>query len=312
MVALIIIVSVFLVSSVASLIFGVAYAYKMAFRPRPAGEQDHFRGTEPGGRTPSPELCRENISRLLATPTERVSVISHDGLKLCGYYVERLADAPVALCFHGHRSSWQRDFSGIAPILFENGFNALFVDHRAHGESEGDFISLGVLEKYDVQSWVRYACERFGADVKILLVGVSMGGASVLGALGLDLPKNVVGIISDSAFSSARDIAVEVGCKGGRMSPVISSVMRLSARLHGFSITKDTPKDALKKSELPILLLHSREDQLVPYYMAEELHASAKNATLVAFDKGLHVCEGLVEPEKYRRAYEKFFLELKI
>ena len=309
MVAFIIIASVLAVAIIGSLVFGVKYAHKMAFRPRPRGEQDHFRGTEPGGKTPNPELCRENINRLLNTPNERVSVVSRDGLKLSGYYVRGREGAPVMLCFHGHRSSWQRDFSGIAPILFDHGFNVIFVDQRSHGESEGELVSLGVLEKYDVLAWARYASERFGEESKIVLVGVSMGGASVLGATGLDLPKNVCAVISDSAFSSALEEAVYVGCKGGRMSPVISSITRLSARVYGFKLTEFTPKDALKECELPILLLHSREDALVPYYMAEELFASAKRATLVAFDKGPHVCEGLLEPERYRRAYDNFFLE---
>ena len=313
MVAFIIIASLLVVCFAVTVVFGVSYSYKTAYRPRPRGEHDHFRGTEPGGKVPNPELCREHISRLLNAQSECVYIRSHDGLKLAGYYMPgRGMDAPLALCFHGHRSSWQRDFSGIAPILFDRGFNVLFVDQRSHGESEGNLISLGVNEQRDVISWIEYALGRFGNDTRILLVGVSMGGASVLGSAGLGLPDNVIGIISDSAFSSAPDITVEVGCKAGKMTHIVSLVTKLSARVHGFRLKDGSAKNAVRNTDLPILILHSREDALVPYYMAEEIFASAKNATLVAFDKGPHVCEWLLDYDRYKSAFEKFFMELNI
>ena len=71
------------------------------------------------------------------------------------------------------------------------GHNLLLIDERAHGRSEGRTITFGIQERWDVESWARFAVERFGADVQIILYGVSMGAATVLMAAGLDLPENV-------------------------------------------------------------------------------------------------------------------------
>ena len=76
-------------------------------------------------------------------------------------------------------------------------------DARAHGKSEGEYIGFGVLDRFDAKKWIDYAIERFGENVNIFLHGESMGGATVLMAGGLNLPKNVKGIISDCPITSA-------------------------------------------------------------------------------------------------------------
>lgn len=125
------------------------------------------------------------------------------------YYAGR-PGAPVQIMMHGYKSGAERDFCGGAQIAVQGGYHVLLVDQRAHGKSEGRCLTFGIQERYDCRAWVNYAVGRFGADTKILLYGVSMGAATVLMAGGLNLPRNVVGIVADCGYSSPAAIIRKV------------------------------------------------------------------------------------------------------
>ena len=128
----------------------------------------------------------DNIRILLETPYERVTVRSHDGLKLVGKFYEGKPGAPLILFFHGYRSTAERDGSGGFQLCREQGWHILMPDQRAHGESEGDTITFGVRERLDCLAWARYAAKRMGPDTPVFLWGISMGAATVLMAADLD------------------------------------------------------------------------------------------------------------------------------
>ena len=159
---------------------GAYYGYWLAFAASerrqspiheiPPGEQfDVYR-----------EAMGANIDKVLEAPYERVTVRSHDGLKLAGKFYEGRPGAPLILFFHGYRSTAERDASGGFQLCREKGWHLLMVDQRAHGGSEGRTITFGVRERYDCRTWARYAAERLGPDTPIFLWGISMGAASVL------------------------------------------------------------------------------------------------------------------------------------
>ena len=178
-----------LAASAAALTLGGAwYGYDVAFR-RSEKRQSPIR-TIPSGEPYDPyrEQMLRNIDRLLETPYERVTVRSHDGLKLAGKYYEGAPGAPLMLFFHGYRSTAERDGSGGFQLCREKGWHILMVDQRAHGESEGGTITFGVRERYDCQTWARYAAKRMGPETPVFLWGVSMGAATVLMASDLSLP----------------------------------------------------------------------------------------------------------------------------
>ena len=64
----------------------------------------------------------------------------------------------------------------------------LLVDERSHGDSEGEYIGFGCLDRMDALGWIEWLVGRCGEDMEILLHGTSMGGATVLMASGLELP----------------------------------------------------------------------------------------------------------------------------
>ncbi|MBO7253187.1 MAG: alpha/beta hydrolase, partial [Oscillospiraceae bacterium] len=156
------------------------------------------------------EAFREPIERWIreirALPHQEFSVQSFDGLTLYGKYYEYKPGAPIELMFHGYRGSAERDLSGGVQRCFQVGRSVLLVDQRCCGKSEGNTITFGVNEHRDCLTWLEFMCRHFGPDVKIILTGVSMGAATVLMAGGTALPKNVIGILADCGYSTARDI----------------------------------------------------------------------------------------------------------
>jgi pimeloyl-ACP methyl ester carboxylesterase len=126
---------------------------------------------------------------------EEVTITSYDGLILYGRYYHFKDNAPILLQMHGYKSSAERDMCGGNKVAFERGYNCLIIDHRSHGKSQGTTISFGIKERKDVVSWCNYLTKRFGEQTLIAISGVSMGGATVLMASDLELPKNVIGIV---------------------------------------------------------------------------------------------------------------------
>lgn len=90
----------------------------------------------------------------------------------------------------------------MAKYLHEHQCDVLFIEHRCCGDSEGNYITFGAKEQWDVQQWAVYMAERNKEKLPIYLYGQSMGAASVLMASGHTLPPEVKGLIADCGFQS--------------------------------------------------------------------------------------------------------------
>ena len=141
-----------------------------------------------------------------AMPYEEFCITSHDGLKLYAKYYEYAPGAPIEIMFHGYRGSAERDLNGGIQRCRSLGRSTLLVDQRCSGKSDGSTITFGILEHRDCLAWVDFAIRHFGPDVKLLLTGISMGASTVLMAAGQPLPPNVIGVLADCGYTSAREI----------------------------------------------------------------------------------------------------------
>lgn len=205
-------------------------------------------------------------------PYERVSVTSFDGLTLRGKYFEHKKGAPLEILFHGYQGNSDRDLCGGMQRCFALGRNALLVDHRASGESDGHVISFGIHESKDCLTWVNFAIDKFGDDVKIMLGGVSLGAATVLTTAGMDLPKNVVCVLGDCGFTSAKEIIQKV-MKDMRLSPTLMyPFVKLGAKWYGkFNLEESSPLQSVSRCKVPVMFFHGDKDDYVPMYMSEKM-----------------------------------------
>ncbi len=206
-------------------------------------------------------------------PHEDMCITSFDGLKLRGRYYEYSKNAVVEILFHGYRGDGERDLSGAIERCFALGRSALIVDQRGSGRSDGHIITFGIRERYDCLKWVEYCIKRFGDDVRIIITGVSMGAATVVLSSGMELPKNVIGVLSDCGYTSPKEIICKV-LKDIKLPVFLFYPMiKLGARLFGgFDIESASPVESIKNCKIPMLIFHGDKDAFVPMYMSEELY----------------------------------------
>ena len=290
-------------------VFGLWYTYNTAFYSDPKKRAELYRGLPEDSDDPQIIRRRALVSDIANLPTERVYITSRDGLRLSARYYHAADGAPIEIFCHGYRSMHQRDFAGIHEIAMSLGHNLLMIDQRSHGESEGKTISFGIKESGDVMDWIEYCNNRFG-EVPILLYGISMGGATVLMAAGERLPANVKGVIADCPMSSALDIIKKVSVGMGPGSFMASALARVAARMHGFCITSNSPEQAVVRAEVPILLLHGDEDDLVPYYMGQRIAAANPEIQFETFKCRPHAKSYLAETERYTKIVKDFMVRV--
>ena len=156
-----------------------------------------------------------------------------------------------------------------------------------------------------------YVVERF-PESKIVLYGVSMGGATILMASSLNLPKNVVGIISDSAYTSPKDIICKILKDRKLPLKLTYPLMYLTALvLGGFNMKGEGAIFSIQKTNIPILLIHGKNDTFVPYTMGEELKKVAKTCdNLYLFDNAEHALSYIADDKKYTKIVKEFLKDV--
>ncbi|MBQ3141047.1 MAG: alpha/beta hydrolase [Clostridia bacterium] len=283
--------------------------YSPSRKPVPEG---HFE--LPPGRiyVPFHETLKGWMRDLRALPCREYRIRSFDGLTLYGRFFEFAPDAPVELMMHGYRGNAERDLCGGVQRAFALGHSVLLIDQRAAGKSDGHIITFGVKEHRDCLSWIELLIRELGPDVKILLTGVSMGASTVLMAAGTPLPKNVVGVLADCGFSSARDIIKKVIRQRKLPAGLLYPFVRLGAWLFGGFDVEYTPAvEAVRHSKLPIIFFHGDTDNYVPCEMSVINHeACVSPKKLVIIPGAGHGLCYPVAPERYLKELADFWVEV--
>lgn len=249
---------------------------------------------------------------LKTQPVRELTVMSYDGLRLHGRFVPAENARATILQFHGYRSHYAVDFSASMEYYHDRGFNLLLVDQRAHGESEGRWITYGIKERFDVLSWVTYLSLMLGEDHPMLLSGVSMGATTVCMAAELELPGNVVGIVADCGFTSPADI-LSVMARRQYHVPGWLAVGFLNIFSHllcGFGLWDSSTPEALAHTTIPTALFHGLDDPLVPCTMSRQAYeACASRKRLTEFPGAGHGTSWLTDTPRYQQVLEDFLEE---
>jgi pimeloyl-ACP methyl ester carboxylesterase len=247
-------------------------------------------------------------------PHEEVETKSYDGLTLRGRYYEFEKGAPVEILLNGYRGTAERDMSGGIERCFAVKHNALVVNQRGCGPSDGHVITFGIKEEKDCISWINFAIERFGKDVKLILAGISMGGATVLGVTNKPLPENVKYVLADCPFSSAKEIICKV-VKEMKLPPkLVYPFIRLSGIIFGgFDVESNSPLKAMETCNLPIILFHGEKDGFVPCEMSKQIYEKCKTKKSIYLvptaDHGLAYPEDI---DGYAKALDEFCKEINL
>lgn len=285
------------------------YAYRICFYSPSRDSKVLYKLPEGEQYEPKLDNIKGWIEEILELPHENIFIQSYDGKKLYGRYYHTLDNAPVQIMFHGYRSSAYLDFCGGIKFARKCGCNAIVVDQRSHGKSEGNTISFGIQEKKDCISWINYVNQRFGTETKIILSGLSMGASTVLMTANLKLPENVVGIVADCPYSSPKEI-ISLVCERDMKLPakLVYPFVKLGARIFGhFDLEEWDPIRAVADSKLPILIFHGDSDLFVPCDMSKRLKESCPEMVRLEIvpDAG-HGLAYVVGPKQYETSMLEF------
>ena len=240
-----------------------------------------------------------------------VYVKSKDGLLLRGYWIP--ADNPrgTVLLAHGYRSTMLVDFGIAFPFYHALGMNILVPQQRAHGDSEGKYITFGVKESEDMVCWIDYHNKTFG-EYQMVLSGLSMGASTVLYLADQELPKNVKCIIADCGFTSPWEILDKVYRATIHLpsGPSLFAADLFARIFAGFSMKEKDSRETLKRAKLPVFMIHGLKDDFVPSYMTQQGYdACTGKKRLLLVEGAGHGVSFLKDKETYTRQIISFLEE---
>lgn len=269
-------------------------------------------------------LLQERKAFMLAQDHREISQMSFDNLKLHATFFPALEEyvdktemaagkKKAVICFHGYTSKGMSDYIGLSDYYLKRGYAMLLPDARAHGESEGEYIGFGCLDRKDALVWIHWLIQEVGEDVEIVLHGTSMGGATVLMTSGLELPAQVKGIVSDCGFTSPKEVFTHVLNSMYHLPafPVIQGADIMNKKLAGYGMDECNAKREVAHAKVPILFIHGSNDTFVPTHMCNEIYdccASPKKKLIV--EGAAHAESYYKDTEKYEQALNEFFDEI--
>lgn len=205
---------------------------------------------------------------------ERITMKSARNQELVAYltYPEKESDVFV-LFAHGYHADHTGDSANFLRYYVEKGYNFLAVDHVASGESEGLFVGFDYFESTDCLKWIDYLIERFGKDIKIIIHGVSMGGATVCKMVE-NVPSQVKLAISDCPYTSAIDQfdATARGVGVPRTKELLVIFNAMNKVLAKYDLYDTDVRNSVINARIPMLFVHGEADDFVPTRMGKELY----------------------------------------
>ena len=237
--------------------------------------------------------------------TQEVTVTS-DGLRLCGRFTDFGSEkTAVILCGRAEGCIYSYHY---AEPYRKMGYNILVIDQRAHGNSEGKFSGIGVLEQNDVIAWLRLL-ETEHHTKHAILHGACIGAAcAVYTAANPNCPAILKGIVTDGLYRSFFDVFIARFKTYNRpVFPVLYEITWLIRRKIGVDIRRQGPIAYLPKVRVPVLFIHSKEDvSSLPKFVPELLDACEAPTTMVWMDHGVHSHLRWVNTERYDQVVTEF------
>ena len=229
---------------------------------------------------------------IVATPKDismdyaPVNITTEDDIELDAWFVPNTEARATLLFFHGNAGNISHRLDSI-KIFHRLRMNVFIFDYRGYGRSTGNPSESGVYK--DAQAAWQHLTEARGIPPReILLFGRSLGGAI---ATWLAVRTQAGGLIIESTFTSVPDLAA-------KLYPFLP--VRFLARLD-FNTRK-----ALRSVQIPVLVIHSRDDEIIPYSHGQMNYDSANEPKQFIELRGGHNDGFLVSETTYERGIQHF------
>ncbi len=217
-----------------------------------------------------PEAGRE----LIATPGaigleyDELQLTAADGVRLHAWYVKAPAPRGVVLFFHGNAGNISHRLDSLAQFA-RLGYDTLIFDYRGYGRSDGSPSEAGTYLDGDA-AWDYLVRQRGVAPADVVLFGESLGAAVAARLASQTEPRALVLL---SAFTSIPDL-------GQELYPILP--VKWLARIQYPTL------DYVGTVRAPVLVAHSRDDEIVPFPHGERLYAAAPEPKRFVVMRGGH------------------------
>ncbi len=238
-----------------------------------------------------PEKEWEATPAQAGLPFEDVTFTTSDGVKLSAWYVPTANAKGTALIFHGNARNMSSDMD-VIEMFPAYGWNVLIIDYRGFGKSEGSPTEEGTyLDAKAAWDWLLQTKNE--SPGRIVIVGRSLGGAIASQLASIENPG---GLIMEATFTSLP----EVGQERYPMFPVkLLSKFQYNTR------------DYLTKVKCHVLIIHSRDDEIVKFQHAQKLMAAIPGEKTLVEIGGLHRGGYLPTRGIYLRGMQDFLEKIK-
>ena len=229
---------------------------------------------------------------LAATP--RVKGLSYqavvfkaaDGIELHGWFIPAVPARGVVLFCHGNAGNISHRLESI-ELFHRLGLSTFIFDYRGYGQSQGRPSEAGTYRDAEA-AWRYLLDEQNIPPARIMVFGRSLGGAV---AAWLAQHQTPAGLILESTFTSIPDI----GAEAYPFLPV-----RLMSRYHYNTV------DYVGRVRCPLLIVHSRDDEMIPVAHGRRLFDAAKEPKEFLEIRGSHNDGFLTSGNLYRQGLEVF------
>lgn len=245
-----------------------------------------------------------------------VSHTADDGTVLLGWELEGAGDGPYAdghtwaVVCHGYIGQ-PSDMAKYGYHFHELGMSVLMPAARGHERNvDTGLIQMGGTDAKDLVGWIGEIVAR-DPEARVMLFGVSMGGAEVMMASGLsDLPENVALIVEDCGYTSVWDeFSLQLDNVFHLPSfPILNVADAASLMRAGYTFEGVSSIESLRSASVPMLFIHGDEDTFVPFSMLDECYeacASEEKEKLVVEGAG-HGLSASTNPELYWSTVDDF------
>lgn len=228
-----------------------------------------------------------------ARPYQDVHLTTRDDIKLHGWFFPNTSAGKTLLFFHGNAGNISHRRQSI-EIFLSLGLNVFIVDYRGYGQSQGAPDERGLY--LDAAAAYDYLVKTRGIAAKdIIVFGRSLGGV-IASHLVADMgQKPPSALIVESSFSSAQDMA-------HRIIPGLAYVIYSRFRFNAWK--------TIQKANCPVLVLHSPEDEIIPFELGEKLYRAAPEPKQLVLMRGDHNNGFLLSQPEYQQALKSFMERL--
>jgi fermentation-respiration switch protein FrsA (DUF1100 family) len=241
-------------------------------------------------------LCAYLMARALLRPTppsppdsperyglafESVQFLSRDGLRLDGWWIPaaRTTARTVIIC-HGREGSRERELPH-AQTLHKAGFNVLMFDFRAHGRSEGQYVTFGMYEKDDLLGALDFLAARGIQRAGVL--GFSLGATTAI--ITAAITDRIAALVAEGAVARLKQTLARRLWRYGVPLP-LGWLLAAWALVFAATITRGRidQVDAVRwipHIQAPILLIHGAADDLISAAEVAELSVRSGSRAVV-------------------------------